>query len=947
MRRAVALIVLAAALAVSAAPGPRSPRSPGPADRTADSLFDATAYDSLLVFSQRELVRARARGDSMGVGRMTYQRGRARQILRLPGGRGDFDRAQAVAQAEHDTLGYMNAVGVKSFFAMVEGRLDECLSLNARRIPLAIAIGNRRSEGWGHLLVGYVHLLREDLPTARTEYEAAVSAFRDSQRRPQELTALIGLARVLDRQGDIPETRAVYERALVIARELGDENQESDIWNNLASIEYEHGDLTVSEQYFRRAYDLKRKADAPDIAAAAGNVADINILLGSYSAAESVLVDALARTRAWGYAPGVLNLLCDLGDVRAAQGRYVGAVSCYRSALSAYGSIEDRVETASGLANALVNQGEVGAAIAVLDTHFVDLARVSPSGWRASGFVVWARALREGGDIPRAGRAARTAWDDAATRSDTTGAIVAATELGTCLRAAGEVEMAYAWFQRARAMFVARSPHASEYHMREAQRVSLAEPLLGLSTVLLEWPRDAKRDQRERDLFDFIQEIKTRTLIERVADPRRALDIDPAISKPVTASELQSSVLHDGECLIDYTLTGNEIMAFAVTNHTLRLERIGDADNVRKQVSRYHRLLAQRPVDSKEPGDVRAAARSLGTLFLGDMADVLAGSQRLYVATDGWLAALPLETLVCPNDDDAPLILQHDVVRAPSATMLRLQRGRTARAYADAQSASVLAVASQASELQGARREVARLVAHYENVDRLRTADRDAFLEAIANHDVVHVASHVRVDAERPWHSGILIATVSSDPPGTDVATRAPDGGDPAVEGEGVGGGQVASSTDPYARAGQIAAARSDARLVVLSGCESALGRATQGEGVLGVAAAFFAAGARSLVASIWEVDDRVTADLMERFYAGLADGKPVASALRAAQLEIRAKRPHPFYWAGFVAIGDGDVTIRLAKRPPGRRYLIILAGLSAVAVVAWVVMRGRVTIRA
>ena len=157
----------------------------------------------------------------------------------------------------------------------------------------------------------------------------------------------------------------------------------------------------------------------------------------------------------------------------------------------------------------------------------------------------------------------------------------------------------------------------------------------------------------------------------------------------------------------------------------------------------------------------------------------------------------------------------------------------------------------------------------------------------------------------------------------------------------------MASSTDPYARAGQIAAARSDARLVVLSGCESALGRTTQGEGVLGVAAAFFAAGARSLVASIWEVDDRVTADLMERFYAGLAEGKPVASALRAAQLEIRAKRPHPFYWAGFVAIGDGDVTIRLAKRPPGSRYWFLLAGLTVVAVVAWVVMRGRVTIRA
>lgn len=940
MRVAAALMALAAAIVVSAAPSARSPRYPGPADRRADSLFDASAYDSLLAFSQREITRARTRGDSMGVGRMTYQRGRARQILRRPGGLADFDRAHGIALTEGDTLGLINAIGVKSFFAMVDGRLDESLRLNAERIPLAIATRNRRSEGWGHLLTGYVQLLRENLPIARSEYEAAVAAFRDAKRRPQELTALIGLARVLERQGEIARTQAVYEQALVIAREVGDKSQESDVWNNLATLEYAFGDLAVSERYYRRAYELKRSVDAPDIAAAAGNVSDINLLLGSYSAAESVLVDALARTRKWGYTPGAHNLLCDLGHVRMAQGRHVGAVSCYRSALSAYGSIENRVESAAGLANALLKGGNAGAAIAVLDSHLVDLARVAPSSWRAGGFVVWAQALREGGDVPRAGRAARMAWDDAAARSDTSGAVVAAAELGACLRAAGEAELAYAWFQRARAMFLARSPRASEFHLREAQRVSLAEPLLALSPVLLEWPRDAKREQREAHLFDFVQEIKARTLLERIADPRRALDIGAGFSRPATADEMQATVLHEGECLIDYTLAGEEILVFAAMNKTLRLVRIADARAIAKHVSRYHRLLAQRPADSSEPGDVRAAARSLGVSLLGEVADLVAGSSRVFVVTDGWLAALPIETLVCPNDEDGPLLLRRDVVRVPSATLLRLQRGRTARPYAGGQSASILAVASQAEDLQGARREINRLAARYRNVDRMRDANRDQFLEAIAHRDVVHVASHVRVDPERPWHSGILIAretglvleaAATRDGPADSTATI-------AVE---------PIATDPYARAGQIASARSDARLVVLSGCESALGRATQGEGVLGVAAAFFAAGARSLVASIWEVDDRVTADLMDRFYAGLAQGRSVAGALREAQLEIRKKQPHPFYWAGFVAIGDGDITVRLDPRPASRRYIVLAGILTVVAILTWVIVRVRGTIEA
>jgi CHAT domain-containing protein len=319
---------------------------------------------------------------------------------------------------------------------------------------------------------------------------------------------------------------------------------------------------------------------------------------------------------------------------------------------------------------------------------------------------------------------------------------------------------------------------------------------------------------------------------------------------------------------------------------------------------------------------------------------VVRGSSRVYIATDGWLAALPLETLVCPDDGDAPLLFHRDVVRVPSATLLRLQRARAPRPYGAGEFATVLAVASQSSELRGARRETNRLATRYGHVERPRALDRDAFIDAIARSDLVHVASHVRVDAERPWHSGILITRETPIPAeGSVVPARATTRGEDSLA------VAAAVSTDPYARAAQIASARSDARLVVLSGCESALGRATQGEGVLGIAAAFFAAGARSVVASIWEVDDRVTAELMERFYESLAKGQPVASALRSAQIELQKRRPHPFYWAGFVVIGDGDVTVRLEPRSGLARFGVVALALAVVAGVFWVLMRGRLRV--
>ncbi len=920
--RHVLFVVLAAVAAVSAEP-PRAVQtlhSPGPADRVADSLFDANSFDSLLILAERELDLALTRGDSVAVGRMTYQRARARYMLRLPGGTADLDRALAIARAEKDTLGLISAIGVKSFLAMVDNRIEESLAMNAERIPLAQAIGNRRGEGWGHLLTGYGHLLQEDLATAHADYEKAIAAFRDADRKPQELTALIGLARVQERQGRNDESRTTYWNALGLSRKIPDPGQEADIWNNLANMEIDHGDLAVAVNYFRRAYDLKRAAKARDLAILAGNVADMNVLLGSYAAAESVLVDAIAYSREWKYTSGILNLLSDLGGVRAAQGRYSGAVTCFRSALAVNGSIEDRVEAATGLAQAYLAQDSVSAALAALDTHFVDLGRVAPSRWRLLGFATWAKCLRAGGDIDRAGRAARAAWDDAAARADTTGAVIAATELGMCLREAFEPQLAYAWFQRASAMFIASAPRPSNFNLREARRISMTEPLVELSPVLLDWPPDSPRAARERKLFDFLQQVKARTLLERLADPRRAGDVGARFAQPVSAESLQGVVLRDGECLLDYSLAGNEVIAFAVTNRALVMTRIPGARDIRRQVSRYHRLLAQPPAGEEEPADTRAAAASLGKTLLSGVADEVRASQRLFVVTDAWLSALSFETLICPPADEA-LLLGREVVHVPSASMLHVLRARTPPEYTRGDVASVLALASSVDELQGARREVGKLASRYQHVDRLRGADRAGFVDAIAKYDVVHVASHVRVDAERPWHSGILLGL------------------------NGHASADSASLADPYARAAAIAAARSDARLVVLSGCESALGRATQGEGVLGVAAAFFAAGARSLVASIWEVDDRVTADLMERFYQGLAQGQSVAAALRAAQLDIRQKKPHPFYWAGFVVIGDGEMTARVAPKSAAARYGVAVAVLTVVALAAWALTRRRSTI--
>jgi CHAT domain-containing protein len=95
---------------------------------------------------------------------------------------------------------------------------------------------------------------------------------------------------------------------------------------------------------------------------------------------------------------------------------------------------------------------------------------------------------------------------------------------------------------------------------------------------------------------------------------------------------------------------------------------------------------------------------------------------------------------------------------------------------------------------------------------------------------------------------------------------------------------------------------------VVLSACESALGREVRGEGMMGMTRGFFYAGAERVLVSLWNVNDRVTVELMRSFYQGiLKEGLSPAEALRKAQDGIRRQegRRAPYYWAGFTLQGE------------------------------------------
>jgi CHAT domain-containing protein len=152
--------------------------------------------------------------------------------------------------------------------------------------------------------------------------------------------------------------------------------------------------------------------------------------------------------------------------------------------------------------------------------------------------------------------------------------------------------------------------------------------------------------------------------------------------------------------------------------------------------------------------------------------------------------------------------------------------------------------------------------------------------DELSNYRIVHFATHGLLNSEHPELSGLVLSLVN-------------DQGEPQ---------------DGFLRMHEIFNLRLPAELVVLSACQTGLGKKLDGEGLLGLTRGFMYAGAARVVASLWEVNDVATAELMKRFYRlMLQDGMRPAAALRAAQIEMW-KKPQwqsPFYWGGFILQGE------------------------------------------
>jgi len=316
--------------------------------------------------------------------------------------------------------------------------------------------------------------------------------------------------------------------------------------------------------------------------------------------------------------------------------------------------------------------------------------------------------------------------------------------------------------------------------------------------------------------------------------------------------------------------------------------------------------------------DFEQAASELSRLILAPAAGEL-GNKRLVIVADGALQYVPFAALSGSGAGYQPLIVRHEIVSLPSASSFAVQRDNLANRPIAPKTLAVIAdpVFSMGDpRLKGGGEPIApaptRIIEHLSgsasgqlSIPRLpftrREADQilavartGANLKALdfrANRDMatsgelskyryVHFATHGYLDTSRAGLSAIVLSLYDEN-------------GKPQ---------------DGFLRTHDVYNLKLPAELVVLSACETGLGKDVRGEGLEGLTRGFMYAGARRVVVSLWSVNDKATAALMQRLYTGmLRTNKTPAAALRAAQIEMLRTGPwqSPYYWAPFVMQGE------------------------------------------
>jgi CHAT domain-containing protein len=385
--------------------------------------------------------------------------------------------------------------------------------------------------------------------------------------------------------------------------------------------------------------------------------------------------------------------------------------------------------------------------------------------------------------------------------------------------------------------------------------------------------------------------------------------VSPYIIVPYKINEIQRS-LNINTKILEYEITKEKTIIWLITNKRIKSKIIEiSSEELRELIIRYRKALALKNDFLKEypdwPERIQATdslALKIYNILFRPIKEYVNKGDLLYIIPDDELFYIPFGSL--KNEHNKYLIEDFDFAYVPSASILNLCLQKE-RGEIKAQEDKVLLVGNPVlsdvilddypalNPLTDAQEEITSIshIFPHSNSFLGVEAREENILEKIEDFEIIHIASHSLVDERMPLYSWILLG--SSNMNSSISLMENPD--------------------DGLLMLPEIFKLNlSKSKLVVLSCCDTGLGKLLKGEGIIGFSRAFMYAGTPSLVVSLWKVEDKSTSLLFQKFYANIKNkGHSKAEALKSAQLQFIKDEKykeyrHPFFWSSFITIGDG-----------------------------------------
>ncbi|HYY97966.1 MAG TPA: CHAT domain-containing protein [Pyrinomonadaceae bacterium] len=843
--------------------------------------------------------------------------------------------AQDIAEQAGDRTGAAAALRLMGNIHTARGDYAPALDYYRKSLALAEESGDKLSIAGSLNNLGNVYDLMGDSARAAEYFQRCLSIASEVKHPQLQTLALNNLGVVYKEQGDSLRALELFQRSLKLAEELKDQPSVSRALFNIGTVHSAQGNYPQALEFYQKSLAIKEKlGNGGDIPRLLGNIGLAHFRQGDYQPALDYHRRALRMAEEMGDKETIAGTLNNIGDVYAEQGNYTEALTQYRQGLT----LTEAIGSKWLVAGAWLDLGATYLRLGDYQKALEDAERAAALGQQADlPSPVWqARTV--------AGRAllalkqperARRSLEDAVSTVERLRERVAGGEEDRERFFEHKVEPYYAMVD----LLLAQGDdfEALAYGDRAKSRV-LAD-VLGSGRINITKAMTAAEQERERALNGQVVALNRQLYREKARpqpDASRLADLDARLRKarldyeafqtelyaahaglelqrggaaPLTP-EIIGGLLPDGKtALLEFVVGDERSYLFTLTKgprgeadlKTYRLAVSGK--ELAARVEEFRGRLAGRDPEFREP------ARRLYDLLLKPAAGQLRGKSLLCVVPDGILWELPFQAL--QTAEGHYLIEDQALFYAPSLAVLygvERSQGQKVEAASAPGGPSLLAFGNPAvgeevvarvnslyrgeelGPLPEAEREVKALKEIYKSPrSRVHIGSDARELAAKAemgHYHVIHFATHGVLDDLNPMYSHLVLSQ---------------SGGE---EGE-----------DGLLHAWEVMRLDLKADLVVLSACETARGRVGAGEGVVGMSWALFVAGSPTTVASQWSVESSSTTQLMVEFHRNLltpggARGTRLrkAEALRRASLKLlkNSRYAHPFYWAGFVMVGDG-----------------------------------------